>query len=25
MERRPTQPYNGYQKWVGALYNGAEY
>jgi sulfoxide reductase catalytic subunit YedY len=25
MERRPTQPYNGYEKWVAGMYNGKEY
>lgn len=25
MERRPTQMYNGYAKWVGSLYNGDEF
>jgi sulfoxide reductase catalytic subunit YedY len=25
MERRPTQLYNGYEKWVAGLYNGKEY
>jgi sulfoxide reductase catalytic subunit YedY len=24
MERRPTQPYNGYEKWVAGMYNGRE-
>lgn len=25
MEIRPTQPYNGYEKWVAGLYNGKEF
>lgn len=24
MERRPTLPYNGYQRWVGSMYTGKE-
>jgi sulfoxide reductase catalytic subunit YedY len=25
MERRPTLMYNGYEKWVAAMYNGKEF
>jgi sulfoxide reductase catalytic subunit YedY len=25
MERRPTLPFNGYEKWVASLYNGKEF
>lgn len=25
MERRPTQQYNGYEKWVAGMYNGKEF
>jgi hypothetical protein len=24
MERVATQPYNGYEKWVGGMYKGSE-
>jgi hypothetical protein len=25
MGRKPTQLYNGYEKWVAAMYTGKEY